>query len=68
MNIFRSFSKEAGRLLVEASEPSPRWFTITATDVRAEIGGLQVEEIRDLHYLLGRMLALVEEDDHKAQR
>lgn len=67
MSIFRSFTKEAGRLRVEVSEPAPRWFTITATDVNAEIRGLQIEEIRDLHYLLGRMLALVEEDDRKSK-
>jgi len=57
-----SYQKRIGCLLVEApGGGAPRWTRITRTDRDdMAIHGLSPEEVRDLHYALGRLIDLTE--------
>lgn len=57
--------KTAGRLRVKVSATWPYWFTVGHLDRGDEIRGLTIEEARDLHYMLGRLIQQVEEAEAK---
>ena len=61
----RGIDKTAGNLRVKVSEGWSRTVEIERTDAphQTRIYGLSIEEIRDLHYMLGRVLELVSDED-----
>lgn len=63
----RSFEKTVDDLKLEMSEPSPRWVTITAAR-DGSIRGLQIEQLRDLRYLIDCAIAFAEQDEARVRR
>lgn len=50
------FDKRIGRLrVISYSGSSPRWVEVSCDD-HLVLHGLTMEEVRDLHYALGRLL------------
>jgi hypothetical protein len=68
VSIYRSFEKTFGDVHVRLSEPSPRWLEIERTDRSdCRLFGLNLEQARDLHYALGRLIAQADDDDSQNQ-
>jgi hypothetical protein len=65
MSIYRSFEKTIGPLRLTLSQPHPRWLEIANNREDCRLFGLNLEEARDLHYALGRLIAQADEDDTK---
>jgi hypothetical protein len=61
-----NFSKTIGYVYLGLTPPWPRWLTIRRTDRDdMELSGLTLEQARDLHYALGRLIAQADEEDAK---
>lgn len=56
--------KRVGRFEIEATQPHPVWITIRS-DGDKEIHGLQLEDLRDLQYALGRMIDEIETSESR---
>lgn len=68
MSIYKSFVKTFGPFKVRLSEPHPRRLEVTNTRENCRLFGLDLEEARDLHYALGRLIAQADEDDTKGKK
>lgn len=61
-----SLRKTFGLFVITASEPWPRSITIERTDHKMDgykLSGLSLESARDLHYALGRIIAMANAED-----
>lgn len=68
-----SFHKSAGQFTIEVTEPHPRWVTIRnlrygSRRSEESIGGINIEDLHDLQYLVERAIRWVENMDNNERK
>jgi len=71
MSVYHTFQKRVGAYELRLSKPSPRYVEII--DVRMQGDGceslrIDIEDARDVHYALGRLIELADKDDAEGKQ